>query len=687
MICTSIVFLTLSLTQNTPIEQIAQAKDVVITASAFVEDVLSTPYSISTINSGDLVLSTRSLPEALKQQPSVLMQKTAYGQSSPYIRGFTAFHNKMLIDGVPLNFAGMRSGPNQYWSTVDMYSIDRLEVVRGAGSVLYGSDAIGGIVQAFGKKAPDFDGGFLHGSATSRYSTAEKSYIGRADFSMNSGNGWGLYGGITSYHFNDLTAGSGLLPETGYSQFAGDMRYDMALNDDFDLTLAVQSMRQMDVPRTHKTLDAVSYEGTTVGSELQREHDQRRDLVYAKLGFSQGVIIFSVQDHIEVRDRIRSGDRRDIQGFDLRDIGLSARFESDFYGDHQFSYGTEIHRQSADSFKTSGTVNNPYSSVSIQGPIGDDATYDSTEAYVQDKWFIDDDIDLITGVRVSNFQLNAERVENPNTGGVMNVKGSWNAITASIRNNYYLTEDVSVYGGISQGFRAPNLSDMTSDIEDSVAEVPTPNLDPEKFLQFEIGLKGRSHKLTYNAAIYNTAINNMIVRSPTGNVLPDLTPEVSKSNVGEGYIRGIELDFNYSFNAAISVFGMASWQDGAVDQYADATDASTISREPTDRLMPTNVTTGIRWTSSSKDLYAEAWIWSMGDGDKLSFRDMTDTSRVPAGGTPAFTIYGIRCGMKISDNTDWALALENLSNEDYRVHGSGVNSPGFNVITSFTLSF
>ncbi|HIA37969.1 MAG TPA: TonB-dependent receptor [Planctomycetes bacterium] len=665
-----------------------KTEEVVVTASAFEQDVMATPYATGNISSDVMKRSVRTLAEAIKQMPSVLMQKTAYGQSSPYIRGFTAFHNKMLIDGVPLNFAGMRSGPNQYWSTVDMYSVDYLEVVRGAGSVLYGSDAVGGMVQAFTKKAPEFDGQAMHSSLTGRYATAEESYIGRTDFSMNSGNGWGLYGGFTSYHFNDLTAGSGLLPETGYSQFAGDIRYDMKLNDTFDLTVVAQTMRQIDVPRTHKTTHAVSYEGTTIGSELQRDHDQRRDLVYAKLNFSKGSITLSMQDHIESRDRIRSGDRRDISGFDLRDIGLTTRFETNYIGDHQFAYGAEIHRQSADSFKTSGTVANPYNSASIQGPIGDDATYDSTEAYLQDKWVINDSIDLISGVRVSNFKLNADRVENPNDGSVMNMNGSWDAITGSIRNNYYLSDNISIYSGVSQGFRAPNLSDMTSDIEDSVAEVPAPDLEPERFMQFEIGLKGRSNKWSYNAALYNTAVNNMIVRSPTGNLHADgVTPEVAKSNVGKGYIRGIEFDANYQLNSAISVFGIASWQDGAVDQYADAADASTLSREPTDRLMPTSITTGLRWTSISKDFYAEAWAWSMGDADKLSFRDATDTSRIPIGGTPGFTVFGISGGMKISDNADWTLALENLTDEDYRIHGSGVNSPGFNVITAFTLSF
>ena len=88
----------------------------------------------------------RTAPEALRGLPGVLIQKTAPGQSSPFIRGWTAYHNLMLIDGIRVNHAAMRAGPNQYWSTVDPYTMGRLELVRGPHSVLFGSDAVGGTV-------------------------------------------------------------------------------------------------------------------------------------------------------------------------------------------------------------------------------------------------------------------------------------------------------------------------------------------------------------------------------------------------------------------------------------------------------------------------------------------------------------------------------------------------------------
>ena len=74
--------------------------------------------------------------------------KTGLGQSSPYIRGLTGYHNVLLVDGIRLNHSAMRSGPNQYWSTVELFGSDRVEALRGTHGVLFGADAVGGIVNS-----------------------------------------------------------------------------------------------------------------------------------------------------------------------------------------------------------------------------------------------------------------------------------------------------------------------------------------------------------------------------------------------------------------------------------------------------------------------------------------------------------------------------------------------------------
>ncbi|MCX6853899.1 MAG: Plug domain-containing protein [Verrucomicrobia bacterium] len=126
--------------------------EMVITATRGQTDLLKVPSVVRTLTAEQLQeRQVRTLPEALREIPGVNVQKTSNGQGSPFIRGFTGFRNLALIDGIRFNNSTFREGPNQYWNTIDSYAIDRIELVPGQGSVLYGSDAIGGTLNMFTK--------------------------------------------------------------------------------------------------------------------------------------------------------------------------------------------------------------------------------------------------------------------------------------------------------------------------------------------------------------------------------------------------------------------------------------------------------------------------------------------------------------------------------------------------------
>ena len=226
---------------------------------------------------------SRSATDALLHLPGVLVQKTAPLQASPFVRGFTGYRNLLLIDGIRLNNAAMRSGPNQYWSTIDSYTIDRLELVRGPMSVLYGSDAVGGTVNVITRRRKSFaPGTWVGGLASLRGASGEEALFARFEFEGNSG-GFGWLGGISGKQYGDIQSGAGHLPETGgIEEIDGDIRFDMKLSKRWSLVAALQHVGQENAPRAHKTIYAIPFEGTTVGSELQRDYDQTRDLVYAR---------------------------------------------------------------------------------------------------------------------------------------------------------------------------------------------------------------------------------------------------------------------------------------------------------------------------------------------------------------------------------------------------------------------
>jgi hemoglobin/transferrin/lactoferrin receptor protein len=178
--------------------------EVVVTASRDEETIFEVPYTAHSIEATRFNDQrwVRSLPDALTETPGVLVQKTGYAQSSPFIRGFTGFRTLLMLDGIRLNNAVFREGPNQYFSTIDQYTVDRLEIIKGPASSLYGSDAIGGTINVItrnpemlpwpetgvskdseatidGKESKSIiqpaDNFALHGGALYRYSTAEDS--------------------------------------------------------------------------------------------------------------------------------------------------------------------------------------------------------------------------------------------------------------------------------------------------------------------------------------------------------------------------------------------------------------------------------------------------------------------------------------------------------------------------------
>ena len=687
------LLLSFSLLQN-PVENVPAQHEVVVTASAHAEDPLETPWSTALLGREDLFQS-RSFSEAFRALPSVMVQKTSYGQSSPYIRGLTGYHNLLLVDGIRLNHSAFRVGPNQYWSTVDQLAVEQVELVRGPSSVLYGSDAVGGTVNMITISAPRGEAGSgtqSSGGIMTRYASAEESVVARGEFSMSGDDDWSFIAGYSSKDFGDLTAGdpTGEQPGTGYDERDGDFKLQRWLDNGVALTFGAQHVKQIDVPRTHKTIDGIPFNGTSPGSEFYRLHDQDRQLIYARANwqdaggmFDRGELSLSLHRHDEERERerMRSGQlRHDIQGFTVNDWGMLARFGTDSGWD----WGAELHREFVDSFKEEwrdGVQRPPY----IQGPVGDDATVDSAAAYIQREmqW---DNFSLVPGLRFTHASISADKVEDPDTGNQTSLNRSWDGVTGSLRAIWWTGNDSNVFAGLSQGFRNPSLYDLTSLDETSVVETPEFDLDPEHFLQAELGMKGRTSQAAWQISAWRTWIDNMIMRSPeesTGSA-------VSKDNA-DGWMHGVEADISWEFAPQWSATAMASRMDGEVEQRVGEDGVPfnqlAIVMAPVDRLMPLQAYLSARRTSADQRFYYEAWVWTMGAADKLSFRDERDTGRIPSGGTPSFTIAGLGTGWKFSDKLNLSLQLENVGNEDYRVHGSGINGSGRSLVAVMDMRF
>ncbi|MBL9116641.1 MAG: TonB-dependent receptor [Verrucomicrobiaceae bacterium] len=690
----------LFLTATAALAQESDLSEVVVTATRSELDPYLAPHVVETLEANDIIeRQARSVPEALRQMSGISVQKTSNGQGSPYIRGFTGFRTLALIDGVRFNNSIFRDGPNEYWNTIDALSMSGFELVQGQGSVLYGSDAIGGTLNLLTKRAAyesetagEF---FIHGNTFHRYSTAEQSYIGRVETQMGVGGEWGLHLGASLKSFGDVIGAEvGTQEKTGYDEWSYDARLDMRLSPNWELTAAHQYLDQDDAWRTHSTRYGISWQGTEIGSDKLRVFDHSRQLSYLKLsgtdlnGFiDRATITLSYQNGDEIQDRIKDDGKREYSGFEIQTYGVDIQLESDT-GLGKLVYGVDYYDDNVDSFRRDYKPSGALNKVRIQGPIGDDSSYDLLGVYLQDEVKLNDRFTLFLGGRYSHAEADIGKYEDPETEQQNSFNGSWDNAVFSAR----LTADLDkeghfkLYGGVSQGFRAPNLSDLSRlDIARSgELETPVTDLDPEKFTNFEIGLKASTGKFTGGLAYFYTDINDMIVRRPTGRTVGG-DKEVTKANAGSGFIHGVEVNAAYEFNDHWSVFGNFTWLEGESEAFPG--DGPKSQREPISKMQPIIANAGVRWATESKNFWVELVGTAASRADKLSSADREDDQRIPPGGTPGYTLLSLRSGWQVTQNVLLLASLENILDEDYRAHGSGSNEPGIGGTFGVKISF
>ena len=684
------------------VETTEKIPEMVITATRGQTNLLKVPAVVRTLTAEQLQeRQVRSLPEALREVPGVNVQKTSNGQGSPFIRGFTGFRNLALIDGIRFNNSTFREGPNQYWNTIDSYAIDRIELVPGQGSVLYGSDAIGGTLNLFTKGSgylTEQPGFFFHGLSSYRGSTAEESNMAHQEIQFGEGGKWGFHLGASLKSFGDVhDAKLGDQPHTGYDEWAYDAKLEVSLDPNWTLTAVHQQLRQNDVWRTHATIYGISYEGSTIGTDLKRSFDQERSLSYLRLagedleGFIDSVnFTVSLQTSSEDEDRIRrrADNRVDYNQTRLSTIGFDLQFQSQTpLG--RLTYGADYFRDSVNSASQRYRLNGSLHSIGIQGPVGDDSTYHLLGLYLQDEIDLGDRIHLFVGGRYTYAKASVGIYDDRSTA-IRNdsAKDDWRNYSGSARLTIDLDEkdQYRFYAGVSQGFRAPNLSDLSRlDIARSnEQEVPSSELSPEEYVNFELGLKADTEHFSGNLGYFYSLIDDMIIRRETGETLGG-NRVVEKRNGGNGYMQGIELSGQYRFHPSWSVFGHMTWTEGRVDQFIGTTTQQQV--QPLSRVVPLMWRAGVRWQTVDRRYWTELVALGQSDSDRLNAGDRLDTQRIPPNGNPGFVWLTLRGGVQVTQNLDVTVALENLLDRQIRYAGSGSNEAGFGAVLGATVKW
>ncbi|HKJ90819.1 MAG TPA: TonB-dependent receptor, partial [Oceanipulchritudo sp.] len=382
----------------------------------------------------------------------------------------------------------------------------------------------------------------------------------------------------------------------------------------------------------------------------------------------------------------------DRRGFDLDTLALIVRASAWDERLFRVEYGFEGYRDFVDSFRVRINPQTQERRVSIQGPVADDAIYDLAGFYFKGFWQAKPSLMCTLGTRFTHARAAADRFEDPFTGQVSRFSGNWSNLSTSLRTIWRPLPRLRLSGGISQGFRAPNLSDLTRlDLARSgELEIPSPHIGPESFWTAEFGTSLESGPLLLHLAVYHTKIRDLIVRTPTGRLIregPSTLFEVAKTNAGHGWVRGLEVSASMRLRDAWLLTGNVSWLDSELERFSDTSSQPLRIREPLSRMMPPTANLSLRYSPPGKAWSVEGLFRGALKQNNLSESDQRDSQRIPPAGTPGYALVDLLFSGSFNSHYHLALKIENIFDKAYRVHGSGINGAGRNVIVSLVISY
>jgi outer membrane cobalamin receptor len=643
--------------------------ELVITANRFRDINFKVPQPVYTIQQTTISQNQlRSTPEALTILPGVFVQKTNHGGGSPFLRGLTGNQTLMLIDGIRMSNSTMRYGPNQYLNSIDVFGIDRVEVLNGSGSVQYGSDALGGTIQLFTTDANYDSLSTWHGKLLGRVTTQSMEQSGHFRLAYGSKK-FAFTGGISYRKFGDLVAGknTGIQDPTGYKELDFDLKAKVKLLKATELVAAFQQVHQTEVPVYHK----ISLENYAIN----QMDPQSRNLGYLKInqGLSQGIwksahFTASTQYNMEVRKLKKNGATKFREEKDqVNTLGFSLDIITGSKAGHGWNAvsGVEYYR---DLVNSSRSDLDEITGITTHGRglYPDGSRYASwalfsNHSYDWKRW------NITAGGR---FSGNTIQVTDENLG---DVELAPSALVGNIAIMRQLGPASNVFVSVNTGYRAPNIDDLgTLGIVDFRYEVPNYNLEPEKSVQYQVGYKLQLSRFTGELYLYQNNLNNLIVRSKVEGDSIEGYPVYRKENVESALIRGLETNFEYRLHKNWLLEGSLTYTYGQ----------NLTKNEPVRRIPP--LFGRLMAEYRKKDFRVSLESLFADKQDRLAAGDKDD-NRIPEGGTPGWVVFNIHAGYSwkiLSVN----VALNNLLNADYRYHGSGVNAMGRSATLTLAVS-
>lgn len=672
-------------------------------------------------NSGDLLMNTGN----------VFVQKSQQGGSSPVIRGFEASRVLLVIDGIRMNNAIYRSGHLQNAITIDQNMLERVEILYGPASTLYGSDALGGIVH-FRTKAPKLsltNKTLVTGSAFARYSSANNEKTAHFDLSI----GGKTFGWLQSYNysdFDDMKMGNDYTDK--YPDFGRRSKYvdningidSVVINSD-DRVQKFSGYRQWDITEKFlfKPTDRISHlvnlqlSNSTDVPRYDRLQDERNgtlrfaewyygpqfrglaayELNINDLGFLD--LFRTVVSYHKIKESRHQRDYRRYDRLDNRNENLNVwNIIVDGkmnWGDNELTIGADAQ---LNDLKSVGVRKNILTGAETpldsRYPNGDNnmnyfGVYGQHILKFKEGKFV-----LNDGLRLQMNRMYATIADNsffnfPFT----EIEQNNTAITGNVGLVFMPSEKTRMNGGIATGFRAPNIDDLARIFESNTASrqliIPNPDIEPEYTFNFDLGVSQMiTHKIKLEATGFYTLFRNAIALAAfqlngEDSVMYNGTFSAVFAN------QNVNKAYTYGFNAAITIDLMKGLNFYSTINYTyGRLQPAKGTKVPLDHIPPVYGKTAINFFNKivSAELYALYNGWkktkdynTTGGEDNLQYATPE--------GMPSWITLNFKSTVRLHEKLSLQAGVENIFDRNYRHFASGFSAPGRNFIFALRSNF
>jgi hemoglobin/transferrin/lactoferrin receptor protein len=701
-------------------EKSYSTEEIVISADRYNEFQKDVPRQIKVLNEKDIqYANVQTTAQLLEKTGDVFVQMSQLGGGSPILRGFEASRVLIVIDGVRLNNAIFRAGHLQNVIRIDNNMLEKTEILFGSGSLMYGSDALGGVMTFYSKNpvlSPNSNT-LYKADAYGRYSTASNEKTGHVNFSLGSKK-VGFLGSFTYTDFGDLRMGANYDPtapdswkrkyyaeringvdvmtlndnqnkqiQTAYHQYDALGKLLFKQSDNVQHTFAFQYSNTNDIPRydrlTQYSSGKLKFAEWFYGPETRLMGSYKLDLKNEKSFYDNAQLTLAYQNIKESRINRRFNNVNRFSQNEKVDV-MSLNF--DLYkkiGNNEIRYGIEgtFNNVKSTATKTNITIG-AETPDATRYPDGDNKML-SLAAYLSHSIEFSKMLVMSEGVRFSYVTLKSTFVDTtffkfPFTEA--NQKNA--AITGSIGLVYMPTTDWKFYINGATGFRAPNVDDLSKVFETVAGNVLVPNNDlkPEYTYTGELGIsKIFDNRIKLEGVAYATWLQNALITGPAQfNGQDSVTYQGTRSkvyttqNADKGaYILGYTLNFSADLTNYLSLTSNLNFTYGRIK--TDSTD------QPLDHVPPVLGKTSliVKLDKFKGDFSVMYNGWKRMPDYRLGAED-NEADATPSG-MPAWYTLNLGAAYQFTPNLQIQARLDNILDKNYRVFASGINAPGRNL--------